>query len=138
MEIKFRAWDERNKIMHYNFQWIRSGIEGNDWIVFISDRQTLKSEPHPFQNPYFAQQLKIMQWTGLVDANGKDIYVGDFLTGRANLIVVQYRAPEFEFSYKNPDKGHWLKTMCCGWGDLYQPEVVGNIYENSELINKGI
>lgn len=33
-EIKFRAWDEQNKIMHYNFNFIRSGVEGNDRIMF--------------------------------------------------------------------------------------------------------
>ncbi len=28
-EIKFRAWDEKNKIMHYDFQFIKSGEEDN-------------------------------------------------------------------------------------------------------------
>jgi hypothetical protein len=67
-EIKFRAWDERHKVMHNDFQFIRSGIEGNDWIVFTSDRQTLQTNPHPLENPYFQQQFKIMQFTGLYDS----------------------------------------------------------------------
>ena len=36
-----RAWDERKKIMHNDFQFIRSGDTGADWIVFTSDKQTL-------------------------------------------------------------------------------------------------
>lgn len=31
-EIKFRAWDEQNKVMHNDFQFIKSGDSGNDWI----------------------------------------------------------------------------------------------------------
>ena len=42
--IKFRAWDEGNKIMHHNFQWFDStkgGVdkEGTSWICFISDKE---------------------------------------------------------------------------------------------------
>ena len=39
--FKMRAWDECNKIMHYDFQFIKSGDNGNDWIIFQSDKQEL-------------------------------------------------------------------------------------------------
>jgi hypothetical protein len=67
-EIKFRAFDEGNKIMHYDFQFIKSGDEGNDWIIFTSDKNKLSDKTSPLQNPYFSQQLKIMQYTGLKDS----------------------------------------------------------------------
>ena len=38
-EIKFRAWDERKKVMHFDFQFFTSGEEGNDWICFSSDKE---------------------------------------------------------------------------------------------------
>ncbi len=111
-ELKFRAWDERKMIMHYNFEFIRSGEGNNDWIIFKSDKQSLDWEKisnertiHPFNNPYPVQQLKIMQFTGLLDKNGKEIFEGD---------IVQDSRKSC-----NPH--------------LYT--VIGNIYENPKLLD---
>lgn len=78
VQIKLKAWDEKNKIMHSNFQFIKSGEEENDWIVFTSDKQTLKDSPNPLENPYFQKQLKIRQYSGSSTLEG-DIYTGDFV-----------------------------------------------------------
>ena len=80
-----RAWDERKKVMHNDFQFIRSGDTGADWIIFASDKHTLDAsvkdpgKQHPFDDPYFAQQLKIMRGIGLEDKNGKSIFEGDII-----------------------------------------------------------
>lgn len=72
-EIKFRAWDERNKIMHNEVDFIRSGTDANDWILFKSDKQKLEYG-NVLNNPYFQQQIKVMQYTGLKDKNDVEIY----------------------------------------------------------------
>lgn len=117
-QIKFRAWDEGNKIMHEDFQFIRSGEEGNDWIVFTSDKQTLKDKQHPLENPYFQQQLKIMEWAGI-----ENIFEGDIVTLGENdgQGVVQYDEDRFYVDYG---------TMRSRVSKLHK--IIGNIYENSE------
>jgi len=147
-EIKFRAYDEQNKQMHYDFEWVSSGKEGNDWIVFRSDLQKLSSKPHPFSNPYFKQQYKIMQHTGLNDSKGADIYEGDLVNDGKNVMEVfwqdqrqgihgvQENGGIAQFSTRYPkemwDKELFVPVKC----SLHHPqiEVVGNIHENPELI----
>ena len=52
-------WDELNKVMHYDVEFISSGEEGNDWIIFKSDKQRLK-DGNVFNNPYLRRQMHIM------------------------------------------------------------------------------
>lgn len=146
-EIKFRAWDEGNKVMHHDFQFIKSGEEGNDWIVFRSDKQLLCKEPHPFDNPYLQQQFKIMQFTGLYDKDGREIYEGDILQSA-------YEGEELEEHERGVVEYGRFNCSCCGgvygWSisndkaDLrnVRPDsdpsltVIGNIYENPELLGE--
>jgi uncharacterized phage protein (TIGR01671 family) len=129
-EIKFRAWDEGHKEMHYDFQFIKSGDESNDWIIFISDKQILKDglEVHA-HNPFFRQQFHIMQFTGLKDKNGKDIYEDDLvITDEAGWMGrVSYVRDSFMVG---DNKGGF--SYQCNWERF---EVIGNIYENSELLS---
>lgn len=137
-EIKFRAWDERNKVMHYGFQFIRSGTSGNDWIIFCSDKQTYVVGK---DNPYFSQQLKIMEYTGAKDKNGREIYEGDFVIIKANysgdnwyedcqaLIVFE----DYQFIPRNIHEKWGVVGQEYLWQEM---EVVGNVYES--LISKRI
>lgn len=74
--IKHRAWDKRNQVMHDDFEFISSGSEGNDWIIFKSDKQTLKNG-EVFDNPFFFQQFEIMACSHKTDMNGVHLCVGD-------------------------------------------------------------
>ena len=123
-EIKFRAWDEKKTIMHKNFQFIRSGVDGNDWIIFDSDTEKQKWDGN--FNPYFAQQFKIMQYTGLKDKNGVDVFEGDILEDYDNQYI---GVVSFE-------KGAFIVTWegeCCNAFEWSGEAVVGNIYEHPHL-----
>lgn len=68
-----------------------------------------------------------MQYTGLKDKNGKEIYEGDITTDGDMICRVEYDVPVFT-----------LKSISNGndYNPFYENlEVIGNIYENPELLN---
>jgi uncharacterized phage protein (TIGR01671 family) len=139
-EIKFRAWDESKEIMHFDFQFIKSGDNNNDWIVFISDKQTLQVELHPLKNPYFQQQFKIMQFTGLKDSEENDIYEGDIIqtVGYTGVVKYEPQAAQYHINWKVNDSSRYMTfNVTFSDGEIYQcnyMKVIGNIYENPELL----
>ena len=116
-EILFRGWDEKNKEMVDNIN-----------LLFSNHLNDCFEE-------YEECGLKIMQYTGLKDRNGKEIYEGDVLDHpMQGKRVVYYPFNERVASYGLRE----ISTgMCSTLQDSHRVyEIIGNIYENPELLKE--
>jgi uncharacterized phage protein (TIGR01671 family) len=82
------------------------------------------------------QPMEIMQYTGLKDKNGKEIYEGDILKGYGKEItryVVAFTNGSFDL-YHNFGRWGLLHRMYeLDMRDM-PPEIIGNIHENPDLL----
>lgn len=120
-KYKFRCW-YRNK-MHYDITGFEFYGEGSLSGVFIDGD--------------FADDIELMQFTGLHDKNGKEIYEGDIISnGYEKCIVVwvkEYAGFMLKLINKEYEDKEWTNPMI----DLRNDEeVIGNIYENSDLLKE--
>lgn len=124
-EIKFRAWLKEKKIMGEVL-----GIDILHKEIFFSNEDVDCYEHVDFKN------IELMQYTELKDKNNKEIYEGDIVKLRANhgIGVVKYYDEwgAFVVEYVK-SKPLVVLGMSYYKEDI---EVIGNIYENPELLGE--
>ena len=122
-EIKFRAWHKDLKKM---FKIGQITLEKGTWNFEPNDRDFIGMSI-PYQ-PSFV----LMQYTGLKDKNGKEIYEGD--------IVKSYYyidTPNGEQERFNQKVINYNDVLCEYKINAFENlEVIGNIYENPELLEE--
>jgi uncharacterized phage protein (TIGR01671 family) len=151
-EIKFRCWDNQNKTW---YDPIYEASDGNLFELLVSlsgdlCAHTLRGLEHESMWP---TRFTLMQYTGLKDKNGKEIYEGDIVnTLRVNRLESSGNIPE-NCCGKETDREErnnevvkfedfmWMcaedQTLAMFTGvqdDDYYVEVIGNIYENPDLL----
>lgn len=133
-EIKFRAWDKINKTM-CQVRDIDFLADGSINSILISVHYRLvvaiqiSDEDIDFDFPIRrGGEYEIMQFTGLLDKNGKEIYEGDiYRYANDRPAVVEFEKGVFGYRIFNH-----VKPLFTG-GTENKHEVIGNIYENPDL-----
>lgn len=135
-EIKFRAWDKKEKKMIFN------GVEHAFICLNLPERES--TEVHsgimtPSTEEY--KRFDYMQFTGLKDKNGKEIYEGDIVADSprySNIpcsgVTDSAEIVEMTTISGSDDMG----IDCIGYPTYWERfEVIGNIYENKDLLQAG-
>lgn len=139
-EIKFRAWDREEKRMtDANFSISR---HGKIWWL-NSDGALCGAFENPSYAPHYPLQsgFVLMQFTGLKDKNGKEIYEGDILAiNNISNIKYEVRFGNYEpYGSNERQQGFYLyddsDNSTIPLTENYK--IVGNIYENPELLGGG-
>lgn len=131
--FKYRCWHKPTKTMYEVFEFNKTFIKATPSFVVTSIR-TIKTE-----------DCILIQCTGLKDKNGKLIYEGDIVResfGETGTYRVEYFPYSAEWQYVNLDdeKPNWemfsiqFEGMSENQGISTDLEIIGNIYENPELI----
>lgn len=112
-EIKFRAWDKKQQKMFEVSEIYWSSSE----ICVYTKEEGQECELLPWDG-----NIKHMQYTGLKDKNGKEIYEGD-------IFLKTYGEDKFT------ELVEWGTSGFECLNNSNEKEVIGNIYENPELLN---
>ncbi|MGA3511923.1 YopX family protein [Lactiplantibacillus plantarum] len=120
--IKFRAWNGYRKIMADYVSAIQNGdTQGTPSSVNVIVNG--KNETWDIKN----DDVELLQFTGLTDVNGKDIYEGDIVENeRGEILRVYYSAIDASFVAGN-----------CYFGSIGAGKdirVIGNVHANPELL----
>lgn len=116
-EIKFRAWEKDEKKMYSH-----NSLGDSTLLSTLYATEHIKGKGN----------IELMQYTGLKDKNRKEIYEGDIvrrlINSRGNLYPSNYK--------RNVIKIEFINSAWSVRKQTDRIEIIGNIYENPELITK--
>ena len=125
--LRFRAWDSVKKKFVEHFFITENGLICN------MEKQT---SDYNFPMPVEKSELIVMQSTGLHDKNGKEVFVGDIIKCTRGCPHEVYLEKEYGGTYVGGMPAIYLKGIREGYAWTGDEEILGNIYENPELVEE--
>ena len=120
--IKFRAWDKHNKKM--------SKVDA----LLLDTDEVMTSDN--MGEPKMSYHYEIMQFTGLLDKNGKEIYEGDILRRGEGVSFVVWCLDGWRYNSWMPGGQELYMSVDRTRGASHLiAEVIGNIHESPELLS---
>ena len=125
---KFRAWDRTKNEMNYRVMVGNCDTDDENWtcpIIWDEEREKWV---------HFDDYECIMQSTGLKDKNGKEIFEGDILKSNKYITSVFYEDGAYCVKFRRtPNTTVTMNVI--SFIEKYKTKVIGNIYENKELLD---
>lgn len=135
-ETKFRVWDkEKAEWLSADYWFVRS----HDSVLVIHPAVNNDSEISVSMETLGADKVTVVQYTGLKDARGREIYEGDIINDGGGAGIVEWCVGVAGFLVR-PIKKSEHESYFLNRGDTTGPsqllitDIVGNIYDNPELI----
>jgi uncharacterized phage protein (TIGR01671 family) len=128
-QLKFRVWDKLEK----RFIYPDKGYQGH-YVL------SLDGKFHNLQNGSGGDECVVQQFTGYYDKNGKEIYEGDLFKSFKSDNNRKWEPVEFkDGQWQANFRGARVFSLYEMFGDIATgdyPEVIGNIFETPEHLNK--
>ena len=135
-ELKFRAWDSITKKWLFGYEYPNLGGFSMKGEVMLFGEYSRFFESIPIED---WDKIILMQYTGLKDKNGKEVYEGDVIRQSSDLCIIESCVGGFDcqmlVELKN---GGTLRGSVYNFSFLSEKycEIIGNIYENPELLTQ--
>lgn len=111
-------------------------IDNDEWVYgYLADEDYINDIDSIDLSSIEVDRDTVGQFTGLLDKNGKEIYEGDIIKGFDITIEVWYSEDKACFIAEMKEPQNDMVDILGGY-DTARMEIIGNIYDNPELIKE--
>lgn len=126
--LKFRVWSDYHKKFVINGGEFGISRLFEDFSIGLDKHFPRNND---YKMPHYISDYAVQQWTGLFDSAGREIYEGDIVEYECNDPRFSRSVVRWTHEHEDNHPGFMISSS---WSQYGEPTIVGNIYENSELL----